>query len=172
MLTSLALVSALISSAQDPMMPPLPKAELDALSFLTGRYRGTGTGSDPTGKAMKMTGTSNGVMEFDRWLNLESSYDMGDGGKLNGRFSVTYNASKKRYDGVWCDNMSETPMKASGYIEGKYLVMFSEEFEMAPGQKTTFKIVYSKESSRAYNFSIKMKAENAWVPLMTMNYKK
>lgn len=172
MLTSLALVSVLITSAQDPMMPPLPKAELDALSFLTGRFRGTGTGSDPTGKAIKMTGSSNGVMEFDRWLNLEAMYDMGGGEKLAGRFSVTYNASKKRYDGVWCDNVSETPMKASGYMEGKYLVMFSEEFEMMPGAKTIFKIVYSKESSRAYNFSIKMKSEDAWVPLMAMNYKK
>lgn len=172
MLTSLALASVLLTSPQDPMMSPIPKTELAALSFLTGRFTGTGTGDDGTGNAIKMTGTSNGVMEFDRWLNLHADYDMGPGGQLDGRFLVTYNATKKEYVGTWFDNLSDVPLMAHGYVEGKYLVFFSDEFEMMPGQKTIFKIVYSKESASTYNFSIKAKMGNDWMQMMAMSYKK
>jgi hypothetical protein len=172
MLTTFALATILSSPNQDPMMPPVPKEELAALSFLTGRFNGSGTGDDGTGKSMKMTGTSHGVMEFDRWLNLHADYNMGPEGTLDGRFMVTYNATKKEYVGTWFDNYSEIPLMAHGYREGKYLVFFSEEFEMMPGQKTIFKIVYSKESASSYNFSIKAKMGNDWMPMMAFKYKK
>ena len=172
MMTTIALASLLAISPQDPMMAPIPKAELSAISYLSGRYSGKGTASDPTGHAMNITGTSSAVMEFDRWLNIRSDFDMGAGGSLNGRMLITYNSTAKKYEGVWFDNMSEQPLMARGYTEGKYLVLFSDEFEMMPGQKTIFKIVYSKESSKAYNFSMKMKAGDQWVPMMAMNYTK
>lgn len=172
MLTTLAFASVLMAAPQDPMMSPIPKAELAAISFLTGRYTGTGTGDDGQGNSMKMTGTSNGVMEFDRWLNLHTDFNMGPGGTLAGRMMLTYNSTNKEYEGVWFDNMTDAPLNAKGYTEGKYLVLFSDELEMMPGQKTIFKIVYSKESATAYRFTMKMKMGEQWLPMMDMNYKK
>lgn len=172
MLTTLAFTTALLATTQDPMMSPIPKTELSAISFLTGGFKGTGTASDPTGAVIKTTGTSSAKIEFDRWLNIHSVFNMGPHSKLEGRMLLTYNSTKKQYEGTWFDNMSDTALAARGYTEGKYLVLFSDEFEMTPGQKTFFKIVYSKESARSYKFSMKMKAGDQWLPMMTMDYKR
>ncbi len=153
-------------------MSPVPKAELAAVSFLTGKYRGTGSSSDPTGATLKTTGSSSAVIEFDRWLNIHSVFDMGPHSKLEGRMLLTYNSTKKQYEGTWFDNMSDTALAARGYIEGKHLVLFSDEFEMMPGQKTHFKIVYTKESTRSYKFSMKMKAGDQWLSMMAMDYRR
>jgi hypothetical protein len=165
-------LTAILLANQDPMIPVHPKAELEAISYLTGKYKGKGEGHDQAGKVIKATGGSSGKMEFSHWLNLESSYNM-DGMNLEGRLMLTYNVAKKQYEGTWFDNMSQYGMNCRGYTEGKYLVLMSDPVDMGPDMPPTkFKIVYSKESNRTYKFSLKMNMGEQWMPAMSMTYSK
>lgn len=172
MLTTLTLAAILAVPAQDPMIPPVPKAELDAVSFFKGRYVGKGQGSDMQGGMVKMSSTSDGSIDMDRWMHVRYTYDMGSMGKMDGRMIFTYNATKHMYEGNWFDSMSESPMAFTGYTEGKYFVVNANHVMMGE-MAMDMKLVFAKESASRYTLAIKFRPEGGeWAPVMNMDYSK
>ncbi|MBL8068880.1 MAG: DUF1579 family protein [Armatimonadetes bacterium] len=170
MIATLTLTSMLLNRAQDPMMPPVPKSELETVSFLKGRFSGKGQGVDMQGKTIKITSTSLGNLEMGRWMNITYTYDLGSMGKMEGRLIFTYNATKKMYEGTWYDSMSESPMAFTGYTEGKYFVANSPHVMMGE-MAMDMKIVYAKESANHYKLSVKSRPEGGdWMTAMDMDY--
>lgn len=170
MITTTALALVLLGT-QDSMTPPFPKAELDAIKFLTGNYRGKGTSHDQAGNIVKTTGSSQGRMEFGHWLSMNADYTMPGTPKMNGRFMLTYNMMSQKYEGTWFDNMTQQPLNCKGKFEGEYLVLWSDPMTIAPGvPPAIFKIVYRKSGARSYDFRLRIKMADQWSPVMDMSY--
>lgn len=176
MISTLSLSLVLGMTSQDPNMDFFtPPKELDQIKWMMGKWKGTGMGLNPGGEGeMKIAGSANCAMELGRWVAWTGDYSMGPMGTMNGRMMLTYNPISKKFEGTWFDNMASYAMPCTGYIEGKYLVLWSEEMDdpMIPGQKTKFKITYSNEGKNKIGLAVKFRMDGQYLNAVTMTYTK
>lgn len=171
---SLGLVLGMTAKTQemDFMSPP---KELSQLNWMMGKWSGKGKGANPAGEGeINVSGKANCAMELGRWVAWTGNYDMEGMGTMNGRMMVTYNPASKKFEATWFDNMTAYPMPCTGYIEGKYLVLWSGEMDdpMIPGQKTKYKITFANEGKNKMAVSVKFRMDGQYLNAISMTYNK
>lgn len=172
MLSALSLSLVLsMTSAQDMFTPP---KEVDQLNWMQGNWKGKGKGANPGGEGeINITGSANCKREMGRWVAWTGDYNMQGMGTMDGRMMLTYNPESKKFEGQWYDNMTSKAMSCTGYIEGKHLVLWSEEIpDQMVGGMTKFKIVYTNVGKNKLDLSVKFRMGETYVNALSLSYTK
>ncbi|HVL13208.1 MAG TPA: DUF1579 domain-containing protein [Gemmata sp.] len=158
-----AVLGASAASGQDF---PKPGPEHEVLKKMEGNW-------DLTMKfaGMESKGTVTYKMELGGlWLvgNLEG--DLG-GIKFSGKGMDTYDASKKKYVGIWVDSMSTSPMMLEGsYDKAKKTLTMAGDGPGMDGKPTKHTAVTEMPDDDTINFS--MFTGDAKEPAFTIVYKR
>jgi hypothetical protein len=160
----LALALAAPAHAQTPM--PKPGPEHDVLKKMEGNW-------DLTMKAGGTEAKGTVVYKMDLgglWLTGALECDL-FGTKFSGRSLDSYDATKKKYTGVWADSMSGSPLVLEGTFDAatKTLTMTGD----GPGQDgkpTRHKAVSVMPDDDTINFSMFM--GDTKEPMFTIVYKR
>lgn len=146
--------------------PEKPGPEHDLLKKMEGTW-------DVTMKAggTEMKGTATYKMELDGlWLAGGLEVDI-PGHKYKGKGMDTYDAKKKKYVGIWTDNMGTTPAIMEGtYDKEKKTLTMSHDGPGPDGQVTTWKGVSEYPDADTVVFS--MYVGGAKEPMFVNTYKR
>jgi hypothetical protein len=163
---AVALAAVLVAPAARAQDAPKPGPEHEVLKKLVGNW-------DLTMKfgGMESKGTVTYKMELGGlWLvsNLESELF---GAKFYGKGLDTYDATKKKYVGVWVDNMGASPMVLEGtYDKEKKTMTMSGDGPGMDGKPTKYKSVSVMPDDDTINFSMYM--GDGKEPAFTIVYKR
>ncbi len=154
-----------IASAQNPMQPPKPSAELKKLDYFAGTWKLDGeTKPGPFGPGGKITGT-----EHNQWMDgnffLVSHSEMkGAMGSGKGLAVFGYNPDEKVYTYHEFNSMGEAD-QAKGTLEGDTWTWTNESKMQDKTYKGRFTV--KTESPTAYNFKFEMQPEGGdWATVM------
>jgi len=171
LLTFAVATLACVAIAQDMTMPPPP--ELKKLDFLHGSWKSEGKAMDPSGAEIKTSGKATcGKALRGMWVEFKTEENMGPGGDMAGALMLTYDPYKKKYTGAWFDSFSPQHLIVEGDFVGNKLVLTSNEIDMGPDGKMTFRVTYDPKSANHINFLLEMKMGDSWAPAMSIDYKK
>lgn len=152
------------------MIPPLPTAELKAVEFLNGNFKGDlsfSFGPETT----KGTGSIKSEMVIGgRFNRAMHTYNMGEGmPTMEGMQMLTFDPGKKKYVSQWYDSTGPGAMEMTGDLkDGTLTLVGSMEAE---GQKMTMRATY-KKTSDGFSFLLEMQQGTTWQKLMEGAYKK
>jgi hypothetical protein len=161
-----ALAAALVASTAFAQEPPRPGPEHEVLKRLEGTWDAS----------MKLEGMeSKGVMTYKMevgglWLVSTFEGDFG-GMKFSGKGLDTYDPGKKKYVGVWVDNMSTSPMILEGAYDKEKKTMTMEGEGPGPdGKPMKYKSVTEIPGDDTMTFRMYM--GGGAEPAFTITYKK
>jgi hypothetical protein len=166
MFSAAALAVVLAAPAARAQEPPKPGPEHEVLKKMVGTWDVT----------MKMDGMEiKGVMTYKMdlgglWLagRLESEFG---GMKFSGQSLDGYDPVKKKYVGVWVDNMSTSPMLMEGtYDKATKTITTTGEGPGMDGKPTKYKGVTKLTDDDTINFEMYMGDGKA--PAFTVLYKR
>ncbi len=143
--------------AQEPQTPGPEQAELKALEGTWDAVMKMADGSEVKGVAeYKM------ICE-GMWLQSDFKSDFG-GVKFHGRGLDSYDATTKKWNSIWVDSMSGSPMTLSGTKDGKKIVMTGEG--PGPAGPAKYRTISIQESADLMTFQMFM----GDTELMTVTY--
>ncbi len=174
-MTTLTLIAAafIINPIQDPSMFA-PPVELKQLAFMVGDWKseGTGMGADPS-QPMKIKGSASCKVSMDRWFEWNTKDDMEGFGQMTGKFMVTFNDTKKQFEGIWFDSITNYSMRMYGTVKANHLTMLSEEVPSHMGDgNTQYRISYELKTPNHIETKIDSKVQGEFVNMLTHQYKK
>lgn len=146
-----------------------PGPEHEKLKELVGEW-------DCTVKMQGMESKGTAVYKLDMhgmWLVSEFSSDFG-GQPFKGMGIDGYDASKKKYVGMWVDSMSSSPMMSEGSYDstGKIMTMVGES-TTPDGKKSKNKMVSEMKSPDLMVFNMYMVSDNGSdIPMLTIEYRR
>jgi hypothetical protein len=168
MLAGLALVACLTVHA-GAQAPPAPGLEHKLLAETVGTWDCTIT---MAGAPEPSKGTSTSKMAVGgMWLETDFSGEMA-GMKYSGKGLDSYDATKKKYIGVWADSFSGSPMIMEGDYdkETKTITMTGKGPDMT-GNVVTFKGVTTHKDKDHHSFTMSTVGEDGEeTPMMTIEY--
>jgi hypothetical protein len=159
-----AVVAVPSARAQAPEFPK-PGPEHEVLKKLEGTWDATMKG---------MGGESKGTMTYKMdvgglWLTSNFEGDFG-GQKFHGKGFDSYDAGKKKYVGVWIDNMITTPMLMEGTYDKEKKAMTLTGEGPSPAGPTKFKsVTHFKDDD---NILFEMFMGDSKEPGFTITYKR
>jgi len=148
---------------------PKPGPEHEKLKTLEGTWDGVGK-SD--GHEMK------GVMTFKMdlgglWLVSEFKSEFAPGVSFLGRGFDSYDTVKKKYVGVWFDNMSTRPMVSEGDLDAATGVMTHVGEGPAPdGTSAKYKMTSKRTGDDTMTWSMFMVVDGKDKHMITIDYKR
>lgn len=161
-----ALAAVLAAPSVRAQEPPKPGPEHEVLKKLVGDW-------DATMKfgGMESKGTVTYKMELGGlWLVSTFEGDFG-GQKFSGRGLDSYDAGKKKYVGVWVDNMITSPLVMEGdYDKAKKTLTMTGQGPGMDGKPTKFKAVSVMPDDDTMDFSMYM--GDGKEPGFTIQYKR
>ena len=161
MIGVLCLLGGQSVGAQEPQTPGPEQAELKALEGTWDAVMKMADGSEVKGVAeYKM------ICE-GMWLQSDFKSDFG-GMKFHGRGLDSYDSASKKWNSIWVDSMSGSPMMLSGTKEGKKMVMTGEG--PGPGGPAKYKTITVNESADQMTFQMFMVADSGDTELMKVTY--
>lgn len=174
-MTTLSILAAtlILAPKQDADMFA-PPAELKQLSFMLGDWKsdGQGMGMDPS-TPMKIKGSATCKMSMGRWYEWDTKDDMEGFGQMLGKFMVTFDPAKKKFEGIWFDSITSYSMRMHGDVKNNHLTMLSEEVPNQMGEgMTQYRISYELKAANHIEAKIDGKMGDQFVNMLTHQYKK
>jgi hypothetical protein len=160
------LAAALAAPAARAQEFPKPGPEHEALKKLVGTWEATLNAG-----GMESKGTMTYKMDLGGlWLVSEFEANM-FGQKFTGRGLDSYDAAKKKYVGIWVDNMVTSPLVMEGtWDEAKKTLTMAGTGPGMDGKPTKFKTVTEWRDDDTFHFGLYM--DDAKEPGFTIKYKR
>lgn len=152
------------------MMMPLPTAELKAIEWLNGDFKGDLTFSFG-GEATKGSGTVKAAMTLNgRYSRAMHTYTMAPNTpEMEGMHMLTYNPDKKKYVATWFDGAGPGSIEMVGDLKDNVLQLTGPAEMM--GQKMNMRATYSKKDG-GFGFLLEMEQGGSWMKLIEGTFKK
>ena len=176
-LASVLLFIASLGIAHAQGMPDMsPPAEMNAVQFMTGNFKGN-VNFYFNGQKAASTCTSKAERELnDRYLHTMITYEMPMPGtkpmKMQGMHMLTYDPQAKQYVAYWFDGTVPYAMHMTGNFDGDKLVLISDPTPMEPGGPLGVMRSSWWKTSKGVGFSLEVKNGDAWSPLMDGEFTK
>jgi hypothetical protein len=164
-----------IAGAQG-MPDTTPPAELKAVDFLVGNFKGEATFYFGPSK-MTSTCTAKGERALNgRYIHTMIGYEMKMQGMPNsiiqGMHMLTYDPQAKQYVAYWFDGTVSYAMHMVGNFDGNKLVMISDPTATEPGGPVGIMRSTWWKTDKGAGFSLEVKQGDNWSTMMDGTFEK
>ena len=171
LLSILILCICAVSSFAQEMMQPIPKKELEAVSFFAGDWTGKETFTMGPGNASEGKSTVSGkIVLGGRYISSTHKMMIGSGQEMQGMHMLTYDLDKKKYLGYWFDSAAPGIMEMEGELKGSTLQMISKPTEMPGMGKVVFRATWTLKGKKDLHFTLEMAEGDKWNKMIEGNY--
>jgi hypothetical protein len=154
--------------------PPKPAPEMKQLDFFMGTWKCDGQmKATPMGGEHPMKTTATGKSDLDGfWVNVrvEEKKSKESPTPIKGNFQMTYDATGKKFHGLWNDNYGGWGNATSPGWEGDKISFTGDMYGM--GQKMGSRDSFTKKSDKEMVHTGEMQMGGKWMVLMEETCKK